>query len=58
MALNNFTLEEAIDICIAVRDELELDFDLPLQERWKKKDALGYVISFAEKKAKEGLKNE
>lgn len=53
MALNNFSDREAIEIVIALRDKLELDFDLPLQERWREKDALAIVIGLASEKAKE-----
>lgn len=49
MALNNFTIDEAIEIGISIRDKLELDFDLPLQERWREKDALALLINIAEK---------
>lgn len=47
MALNNFNLQEAIEICIALRDKLELDMDLPIKERWREKDALAKVINAA-----------
>lgn len=49
MALNNFTIDEAIEIGISIRDKLEMDFDLPLQERWREKDALAFLINMAEK---------
>ena len=49
MALNSFTIDEAIDICTKVRDALEFDFDLPLKERWREKDALAFLINIAEK---------
>ena len=49
MAMNDFTLKEAIEICVALRDKLELDFDLPLKERWREKDALAKVINAAAK---------
>lgn len=49
MALNNFTAEEAIEICIALRDKLEFNMDLPLEERWREKDALAFVINLADK---------
>lgn len=48
MALNNFTDNEAIEICIALRDRLELDDELPLKERWRDKDALAQIINLAE----------
>lgn len=47
MALNNFTDNEAIDRVIALRDKLELDYDLPLKERWADNDALAQVINLA-----------
>ncbi len=50
MALNNFTDNEAIEICIALRDKLELDYELPLEERWREKDALAQVINLAREK--------
>ncbi len=49
MALNEFTIKEAIEVCIALRDKLELDMELPLQERWREKDALSKIINIAEK---------
>ena len=52
MALNNFTDNEAIDIAVAIRDRLELNFELPLAERWAEKDALAQVINLAKKAAK------
>lgn len=54
MALNSFTDEEAIEICILLRDKLELDFDLPLQMRWREKDALAHLINLAEKTKEHG----
>ena len=51
MALNNFTDNEAIEIAIALRDRLELNPELPWQERWREKDALAQVINLAEKGA-------
>lgn len=53
MALNNFNLQEAIEICIALRDKLELDMDLPIKERWREKDALSKIINIAEKEVLE-----
>ena len=49
MALNEFTIKEAIEVCIVLRDKLELDMELPLQERWREKDALSKIINIAEK---------
>ena len=53
MALNNFTDNEAIEICIAIRDNLALDYELDLQDRWRSKDALAQVINLAQERAKE-----
>ena len=48
MALNEFTLDEAIEICIAIRDKLELAPELSLEEAWREKDALAMLINFAD----------
>lgn len=53
MALNDFTDNEAIEICISLRDKLSMDYDLPLKERWAEKDALAHVINLAVHNAKE-----
>lgn len=45
MALNNFTDNEAIEICISIRDNLALDYELDLQDRWREKDALAFLIN-------------
>lgn len=45
MALNNFTDNEAIEICISIRDNLALDYELELEDRWKDKEALTFVIN-------------
>lgn len=45
MALNNFTDNEAIEICISIRDNLALDYELELEDRWKQKDALAFVVN-------------
>lgn len=47
--LNNLTNDEALEICRKIRDRLELDNELPLQERWREKDALAQIINLAEK---------
>ena len=43
--LNKFTDQEAIEIAIEVRDNLELNGDLPLQERWREKDAIAHIVN-------------
>lgn len=53
MALNDFTDNEAIEICISLRDKLSMDYDLPLKERWAEKDALAHVINLAVHNVKE-----
>lgn len=53
MALNNFTDNEAIEICISLRDKLSMDDALPLKERWAEKDALAQVINLAVRNARE-----
>lgn len=45
MALNNFTDNEAIEICISIRDNLALDYELNLEDRWREKDALAFLIN-------------
>lgn len=45
MELNNFTDNEAIEICISIRDNLALDYELDLQDRWREKDALALLIN-------------
>lgn len=57
MPLNNFADEEAIELVIALRDSIPLDYELPLQERWKEKDALAQVINLASERAKEKKAN-
>lgn len=52
--LNDLTVKQAISLCVCIRDKLELDFDLPLEERWKEKDALATLINYAETKLLEG----
>ena len=59
MALNNFTDEEAIEIVIEIRQELPLDLNKPLVERWRDKDALAHVVNKLEAyKKKYGGLNE
>lgn len=55
MALNNFTDEEAINIVIALRDNLSFDFDEDalVAEKWRNRDALAVVINLASERAKE-----
>lgn len=55
MALNNFTDEEAINIVIALRDNLPFDFDeeTSVSEKWRDRDALAVVINLATERAKE-----
>lgn len=50
--LNKLTDREAIEIAIMVRDELPMDLTLPLQRRWREKDALAQVINLAEEALK------
>lgn len=59
MALNNFTDEEAINIVIALRDNLSFDFDedTPVAEKWRDRDALAVVINLATERAKEKKNN-
>lgn len=59
MALNNFTDEEAINIVIALRDNLSFDFDedAPVAEKWRDRDALAVVINLATERAKEKKNN-
>lgn len=45
--MNDLTNNEAIEICMTLRDELPLDDNLPLKERWKNKDAMAIVINLA-----------
>lgn len=57
--LNKFTDREAIEIAVEVRDELPMDLTLPLQRRWREKDALAQVINLAEEALKaRGKANE
>lgn len=55
MALNNFTDEEAIEIVIALRDNLPFDFseETSVAEKWRSRDALAQVINLASERAKE-----
>ncbi len=55
MALNNFTDEEAIEVVIALRDNLSFDFDedTPVAEKWRDRDALAQIINLASERAKE-----
>lgn len=59
MALNNFTDEEAIEIVIALRDNLPFDFDeeTSVSEKWRDRDALAVVINLATERAKEKKNN-
>lgn len=45
--MNDLQDMEAIEICMALRDNLPLDDNLSLKERWKEKDALAIVINLA-----------
>lgn len=45
MSLNNFTDEEAIEIVIEIRQELPLNLNEPLVERWRNRDALAHVVN-------------
>lgn len=53
MALNNFTDNEAIEICISIRDNLALDYELELEDMWRERDALAQVINLAKERVKE-----
>lgn len=57
MALNNFTDDEAVEIAIGLRNNLKIDFELPLQEQWREKDALAIVINLAVQRIKEKKAN-
>lgn len=59
MLLNNFTDEEAIEIVIALRENLPFDFDeeTPVAEKWHSRDALAQVINLASERAKEKKEN-
>lgn len=57
MALNNFTDNEAVEIVIGLRNNLKIDFELPLQEQWREKDALAIVINLAIERIKEKKAN-
>lgn len=52
MALNNFTLKEAIEICISLRDRIireNAEKGLCLYEMYREPDALAKLINIAEK---------
>lgn len=53
MALNNLTDNEAIEICISIRDNLALDYELDLEDRWRERDAMAVVINLAKERAEE-----
>lgn len=58
MALNNFTDNEAIEKVIQLRDELPLDENKPLKERWEMKDALAHVVNRLEELIEKDKKAE
>lgn len=54
--MNDLTIQEAIDICIAIRDKLPFDDNLAFKEMWKEKDAMSILINLATKYV--NLKNQ
>ncbi len=54
--MNDLTIQEAIDICIAIRDKLPFDDNLVFKEMWKEKDAMSILINLATKYV--NLKNQ
>lgn len=55
--LNNLTFEEAIEIVITHRDEIDFDRANDVVGKWRTKDALAMVINLAKERAEE-IKNE
>lgn len=54
MAINNFTNEEAIEICIQLRDRVLIQNSkerYPIKRLWLEPDALAKVINLAQKQA-------
>ena len=54
--MNDLTIQEAIDICIAIRYKLPFDDNLAFKEMWKEKDAMSILINLATKYV--NLKNQ
>ena len=54
MALNDFTLQEAIEVCIALRDRLiceNAQKGMSLYDLYREPDALAQIINIAESTA-------
>lgn len=53
--MNDFTIQEAIEIAIKIRDKLPLPETNDIKHNWREKDALALLINFAELKLNESV---